>query len=101
MSRNRNEKRDGNREGRILVWSPGGTPARRDTTGGPPDRPRVRISVGPPPDEPDDLLPEIEVHDRQLRAITADALPVGCVWVATGNKPTLSDELSRRAVFCR
>jgi hypothetical protein len=40
-------------------------------------------------------------EDRLLGQTRTVCLPVRCVWVATGNNPTLSGELSRRAIRIR
>jgi hypothetical protein len=40
-------------------------------------------------------------QDRLLRSSVMGSMPVRWVWLATGNNPTLSDELARRTLRCR
>jgi hypothetical protein len=40
-------------------------------------------------------------QDRLLGSSVMRSMPVRCVWLATGNNPTLSDELARRTLRCR
>lgn len=39
--------------------------------------------------------------DRILGGSTMAHLPVGCAWIASGNNPAISSEISRRTVRCR
>jgi hypothetical protein len=40
-------------------------------------------------------------QDRLLGSSVMRSMPVRCVWLATGNNPSLSDELARRTLRCR
>jgi len=44
------------------------------------------------------VLTATTFKDRKIRSSTVLVVPVQCLWLATGNNPSLSDELGRRAV---
>lgn len=47
------------------------------------------------------LLTDTEWSDRRLGASATVSIPVRCLWVMTGNNPTMTDELVRRVVPIR